>query len=148
MRNSDSDHLYKLKTYDLKGKLKFEKYIDFEYDNIYSAQKEIIVSGGDDCTIIRTNGRYKYNGKLSGKIESVVPSGNRLEYVVVYEGNTDIIRLCSEIQANNGKEAGDDVEINTDSGQNSEDNVPDNIDTSTEHEPADTASSGDSVPSE
>ena len=96
----DSGHLYELYVFDLKGKKKFDRYIDFEYNNIYAVKKELIISGGDDCLIVRSNGRVKYNGKLSGNIVSVVPSGARQEYVVVYDDMTEIIKLKKEPQNN------------------------------------------------
>ena len=88
-----AEHPYKIKVYDLRGNKKFEDYIDFAYDNIYAAEKEIIVSGNSNCLIYRMDGSVKFNGTLSGKITSVVPSGRRLEYVVIYENATEIIKL-------------------------------------------------------
>ena len=43
------------------------------------------------------NGKPKFNGTLDGKIVNMVPSGNRLEYVVVYEDSTEIIMLNSGV---------------------------------------------------
>ncbi|MCM1272909.1 MAG: DUF5711 family protein [Clostridium sp.] len=92
----DGEKQYKLTTYDLKGNKKFGKNIGFGYDNIYAADKEIIISGGSNCLIVRTNGRVKFEGGLSGKVVGVVPSGKRNEYVVVYDNATEIIKLKSE----------------------------------------------------
>ncbi len=92
----DGEKQYKLTTYDLKGNKKFGKNIGFGYDNIYAADKEIIISGGSNCMIIRANGRVKFDGNLSGKIVGVVPSGKRNEYVVVYDNATEIIKLKSD----------------------------------------------------
>jgi len=89
------NHLYIMKVYDMHGNLEFEEYIDFSYDNIYAAEKEIIITGNSDCIIYRSNGKIKFNGTLDGKIVNMVPSGNRLEYVVVYEDSTEIIMLNS-----------------------------------------------------
>ncbi len=89
------EHLYIMKVYDMHGNLEFEEYIDFSYDNIYAAEKEIIITGNSDCIIYRSNGKPKFNGTLDGKIVNMVPSGNRLEYVVVYEDSTEIIMLNS-----------------------------------------------------
>lgn len=96
--DENSEHMYKIKVYNLRGNLEFDDYIDFSYDNIYAADKEIIVTGGNDCIIYRTNGSVKFQGKLSGKIVSMVPSGNRLEYVVVYDNATEIIKLKSSAE--------------------------------------------------
>lgn len=93
VEDGSSDDAYKVKVYDLKGNLKFTKNINFEYDYIYAAKGEIIISGGNNCLIYRLNGSVKFDGKLSGNILSVVPNGNNLEYVVVYDDITEIIKL-------------------------------------------------------
>ncbi len=94
-QDGTSEHMYNIQVYDLKGNKKFEDYIDFSYSNIYAADKEIIISGGDNCLIYRKDGSVKFNGTLSGNINSVVPSGNRLEYIVVYDTVTETIKLKS-----------------------------------------------------
>lgn len=96
-----SEHLYRVTVYDLQGNKKFSDDIDFYYDNVYADEKELIISGNSDCRIYRSNGSVKFDGTLSGKIVSVVPNGKRLEYVVVYDNATEIIKLKKE------KETGD-----------------------------------------
>lgn len=95
-KSDDGESSYVMKVYDTKGNKKFTKKIEFSYDNIYAAEKEIIVTGGASCKIIRTNGSIKFDGKLSGKILSMVPSGKKLSYVVVYDDATEIIKLKSD----------------------------------------------------
>lgn len=94
--NADDEALYKAKVYDLKGKLKFDMNIDFSYDNIYADKKEFIISGGSDVIIMRKNGKLKFKGTLSGRVVNMVPTGNRLEYVVTYDNATEIIKLKSD----------------------------------------------------
>ena len=91
--NGKEEHKYVIKVYNLNGNLEFDSYIDFDYNNIYAANKEIIITGGNDCLIYRTNGSVKYEGKLSGNIMSMVPNSNSLEYVVVYDDLTETIKL-------------------------------------------------------
>lgn len=91
-----SEHPYVITVYSLKGDEKFQSYIDFNYDRIYAAKKEIIISGGSECIIYRTDGSTKYSGTLSGNINSIVPSGGRLEYIVVYDTTTETIKLKSK----------------------------------------------------
>ena len=88
-----SEHMYKVQVYDLKGNKKFDDYIDFPYSNVYAADKEIIISGGNNCLIYRKDGIVKFDGTLSGNINSIVPSGNHLEYIVVYDTVTETIKL-------------------------------------------------------
>ena len=126
-KSESEDHLFEMKLYSMNGKLKFSRYIDFEYDNIYAASKEVIVTGGDDCLIMRSNGNCKYDGKLSGKIVSMVPSGNRLEYVVVYDNATEIIRLKAEVQENISpdKEANNSEDVSIENKNDSQDSTAD-----------------------
>ena len=49
--------------------------------------------GGKNCIIFRKNGSVKFQGTLKNRIRSIVPSGKHLEYVVVYENETQVIRL-------------------------------------------------------
>lgn len=119
-----SDYLYDLNVYNLKGKHLFGKELDFEYTNVYAIKKELIVTGGDDCLIIRSNGHVKYDGKLSGNIENMAPSGGRLEYVVVYSDMTEIIKLKPEPQNNDDVKL-DNNEVKTESGNtNNANNTP------------------------
>lgn len=111
VESDNIDHLYQMKLYNMNGKEMFSRYIDFKYDNIYAASKEVIVTGGDDCIIMRSNGNCKYDGKLSGKIVNMVPSGNNLEYVVVYDDSTEIIKLKREVQV---KEEAETIHTNSD----------------------------------
>ena len=97
--NPEDNYLYKVKVYDLKGKLKFEYDLDFNYDNIFAGKNEFIISGGSDVLIMRKNGNVKFKGNLTGRIVNIVPTGNRLEYVVTYDNATEIIKLKSEIGA-------------------------------------------------
>lgn len=90
-----SEHMYKVQVYDLKGNKKFDDYIDFPYSNVYAADKEIIISGGNNCLIYRKDGSVKFDGTLSGNINSIVPSGSHLEYIVVYDTVTETIKLKS-----------------------------------------------------
>ncbi len=89
----DQKHLYAISVYNLRGKLEFIAHVDFDYDNIFATDDEIIITGGNDCVIFRTNGTVKFEGKLQGRIKSIVPSGKHLEYVVVYENETQVIKL-------------------------------------------------------
>lgn len=84
---------YKVTVYNLRGNKEFDSYIDFDYDYIYAADKEIIISGGSNCRILRKNGSVKFDGVMNGRVLSVTPNGTRLEYVVVFDDATEIIRL-------------------------------------------------------
>lgn len=105
----DAKHLYAISVYNLRGKLEFISYVDFDYDNIFAADDEILITGGNDCVIFRTNGTIKFEGKLQGRIKSMIPSGKYLEYVIVYENETQVIRLkgAKQEQADTSHKTGD-----------------------------------------
>lgn len=109
--SDDEKASYTLKVYDLKGKNKFKRDVDFRYDNIYANDKEIVLSGDKRCMIVRKNGSVKFNGELEDKILNIVPSGRKLEYVVIYNGSTDLIKLKSTSGVSGRKE---DMPIATD----------------------------------
>lgn len=93
MQEGTTEPRYKVSVYDLKGNKDFSVYINFDYDAIYTADREIIFSGGSRCEIIRKNGSVKFDGTFTGNVLSVTPTGSRNEYVVVYDNATEIIKL-------------------------------------------------------
>lgn len=90
--SADSEHLYKLRVFNTKGNEMFNKDIDFKYNNINATEKEIIVTGDNNCLIVRTNGTIKYNGLLSNNIKNMVQNSKN-EYIVVYDNITEKIKL-------------------------------------------------------
>ena len=89
----DAAHKYKVTAYSLKGNKIFEKYIDFDYENVSANKGELIVTGGSECLVLRSNGTVKFSGKLDGHIVSMVPGAGKNEYVVVYDTRTELIKL-------------------------------------------------------
>lgn len=96
VQTENAKHKYKITAYNLHGKEQFSEPVDFDYNNIFATEKEIILTGGAHCLILRTNGTVKFDADLTGEILSVVPIGKRLEYVVVYNNETHVIRLKSK----------------------------------------------------
>lgn len=129
----DTKHLYTVSVYNLRGKREFASYVDFEYDNIFTTKDEIILSGGNDCLILRQNGSVKFQGKLPGRIKSIVPSGKHLEYVVVCDNETMVIKLKGVKQEQADK-------VPESFGPKSTDNTGEN---EMNEQPADNATPGD-----
>ncbi len=88
-----ANHKYKVTAYNLKGNKSFERYIDFDYENVLASRGELILTGGSECLILRSNGSVKYSGILDGHIASLVPGAGKNEYVVVYDERTELIKL-------------------------------------------------------
>lgn len=134
VNDENSKHKYKMTTYNLRGKEEFSEYIDFDYNNIFASKKEIIVTGGVHCLILRTNGTVKFDTDLTGVIQSVVPSGRNLEYVVVYNNETHVIKLKSK----------SDIVTEDDASSTYDEENPENVDVViTEEKSGETASDTD-----
>lgn len=87
---------YVLKCYDLYGKEMFSYPFDIEYDNIYAANDEIIITGGNQCLIVSKKGRTKFTYAFPDMIKSMIPSSGSNEYIVTFEGKTETIKLKAE----------------------------------------------------
>ena len=87
---------YVLMCYDLSGREMFRYPFDIEYDNIYAADNEIIITGGNQCLIISRKGRTKFAYAFQDMIKSMIPSSGSNEYIVTFEGKTETIKLKAE----------------------------------------------------
>lgn len=113
MQEGTTQPRYKVTVYNLRGNKEFTGYVEFNYDAIYAADNEIIFSGGSNCKIFRKNGSVKFDGVLAGNIVSVTPTGSHLEYVVVYDTATEIIKLKSGAGKKQTTEAEEEEEYST-----------------------------------
>lgn len=95
-KKKENDTAYILYSYDLSGKKNFEYSFNMDYDKIYTAEDEIIISGGNQCLIIQSNGRKKFSYTFDGIVKSITPSSRRNEYMVTFENKTETIRLKTE----------------------------------------------------
>ena len=91
---SNTDYI--LRCFDLSGKQLFEYAFSMDFDRIYAAEEELIITGGNQCLIIQSGGRTKFSYTFDNAVKSIIPSSRNNEYVVTYESKTDIIRLKTE----------------------------------------------------
>lgn len=96
MQEGTTEPRYKVTVYDLRGNKEYTAYVNFNYDFIYAAEKELIFSGESRCRIFRKNGSIKFDGTLAGNVVSVTPTGTHNEYVVVYDNATEIVKIKKE----------------------------------------------------
>ena len=87
---------YLLKCYDLSGREMFSYPFNIEYDNIYAADDEIIITGGNQCLIISKSGRTKFTYAFPNMIKSMIPSSGSNEYIMTFENKTETIKLKAE----------------------------------------------------
>jgi len=87
---------YLMKVYDTSGKELFQYPFSIEYERIYAAKNEIIVTGGNQCLIVTKSGRTKFSYAFSSMIKSMVPAAKRNQYIVTFEDRTETIKLTTE----------------------------------------------------
>ena len=87
---------YVLVCHDLSGKEMFSYPFSIEYDNIYAADDEIIITGGNQCLIVSKQGRTKFSYAFPNMVKSMIPSSGKNEYIVTFENKTETIKLKAE----------------------------------------------------
>ncbi len=92
-RNHEQSGLYDVTVYDMNGKKQIEQKIDFAYKDIIVEDDRIILYNEARVMALGMNGVIKYDGDLGGNIRSLVPSGNRNEFLVVFEDGIRLIKL-------------------------------------------------------
>lgn len=85
-----------LLVYDLTGKKVLEQKITYEYDKVYFSEKEIIFTSDLSCLIMRFNGEIKWNYTFNKKIDYLLPTAEKNQYVLVDEINIEHIKLSGE----------------------------------------------------
>ena len=93
LADSGSASKYKIYVYDTWGKCVAETDCNTTYDTIYATDDEIIVIGDMDCNIYRFNGSLKFQYSFTKKLVNVVPDSNKEEYVVIFENETQTVKL-------------------------------------------------------
>jgi hypothetical protein len=71
--------------YDLSGKKVLDKVLDFDYDNIFMTDEEIIMYGKSSCIVMKTNGKVKFRSTFEGNLEGFYPINNLDRYFLVNE---------------------------------------------------------------
>ena len=84
---------YKVEVYDLLGKEKMSKNIDFAYKNVYMVKDQIIFTADQECHILRKNGTEKLNCKFSSPISYILPTDGFNRYILVSDNSIDVIKV-------------------------------------------------------
>lgn len=97
VENPEIEDAYELCVYNLDCNEKFTEGFNFEYENIYTSSKEIIVTGGINALVYRLNGTVKFEGTFDEQIESLVPvERKRNQYTVAYSDREEVIKLVTK----------------------------------------------------
>lgn len=84
---------YVLKAFNLKGKQILTEDIDFNYTNIHSTDKEIILLSSEQCRIIKYNGFAKFEKGFDNELFDFFPSNRPNHYVLITREATQMIHL-------------------------------------------------------
>lgn len=92
---------YHIYIYDTNGKLTAEADYNNAFSKIYATEDELIISGEFDCSIYYLNGAKKFSTTFKKNLIDIVPSGNKLEYIAIFENETTIIKLTMKNEKGN-----------------------------------------------
>jgi hypothetical protein len=80
----------------LNGKLQAETGYNNSFSQIYATDSELIITGEFDCSVYYMNGIKKFSATFNKNLINIVPNGNKLEYIVIFENETQVIKLKKE----------------------------------------------------
>lgn len=84
---------YTIYIYNLDGKLETTADYNNSFDKVYATEDELIIVGDFDCCIYRFNGTKKFSAGFNKSLINIVPDANNLEYILIFENETQIIKL-------------------------------------------------------
>ena len=76
-----------------KAKKVLEIDFTYEYNNIYTQQEDIVLYGGQEMTILRTNGKLKFHTTFSKNVKYVFGIDNKEKYLVIGDQAAELIQL-------------------------------------------------------
>jgi hypothetical protein len=79
--------------YNLKGEKVLSKKLDFDYNNIYLAGKEIIMYDNVSCIIMKMNGTVKFNYTFDSNVAALYPVNDLDRYFYISDKVISQIRL-------------------------------------------------------
>lgn len=85
-----------LLVYDLAGKKILEQGITYEYDNVSFSQNEIMFTSDLSCLLMRFNGEIKWDYTFNKKMDYLLPTTEKDEYILIDETNIEHIKLSGE----------------------------------------------------
>lgn len=76
-----------------KAKKVLEIDFTYEYNDIYTQQEDIVLYGGQEMTILRTNGKLKFHTTFSKNVKYVFGVDNKEKYLVIGDQVAELIQL-------------------------------------------------------
>ncbi|MFA9465153.1 MAG: DUF5711 family protein [Velocimicrobium sp.] len=85
-----------LVVYDLTGKKVLEQNIDYEYDEVYFSENEIIFTSDLSCRLMRFNGEVKWDYTFNKNIAYLLPAKEKNQYIIIDDVNIEKVKLSEE----------------------------------------------------
>jgi len=92
-RNTESEKLYCMDLYDLKGDLIFSEVFDIEYQDIILDGGNILIYSDSEVLILNRNGKTKYKGDFGGDIVAIMETESRTKFIVVRGDKIEMVKL-------------------------------------------------------
>lgn len=96
LENSKGDYKYQVVVYNTSGDKILNKGMDYEYDQVFISDKEIVFYSGMECNIMRINGTWRFHYTFDRDILYVMPVNNYNKYVLIDDTNMEEIKLTEE----------------------------------------------------
>lgn len=93
VKNDDKKAPYILELYNTNGRRVMSQKIDFGYENVRMTEKEILLTGGNQCRIYTIKGGLKFSYSFNKNVVDVIPTGYSRRYIVLYDNDSEVIRL-------------------------------------------------------
>lgn len=90
------ENQYQVLAYDMGGSKVLDQYIDYTYDQILLADKEILFYSEYNCNILKLNGVEKFSYTFESPVTGLFPINNYNKYMLISDSTIDIIKLTEE----------------------------------------------------
>ena len=84
---------YILQLYNTNGRKVMSQKIDFDYDKVRMTDKEIVLTGGNECRIFTIKGGLKFSYSFNKNVVDLIPTGYSRRYIILYDNDSEVIRL-------------------------------------------------------
>lgn len=91
-----SDSSCTVELYNLNGKCHMGENINFAYNSVYMINDEIIFLANQECYILRTNGKLKFQCVFDSPISYILPMSGFNKYILVDENSISSIKIMEE----------------------------------------------------
>jgi len=92
----ETEEKYRLLIYNLEGKKVLDETFQFDYDQVLLTSKEVIFTSELSATIIRLNGKKKFEKDFDQNITALLPYDNNRKYYLISDYKIQIIEIGND----------------------------------------------------